>query len=147
MSDADWREFQDQSLWWALPPTQMAARYYPAVIPISVLAGLSERCAWNLRRRARHQALCDVSFSYLWIEAFPGIAWSRSLPEAAGWIKARLLPDAQARKVRATSAQHDLPIASSQWGHLSQRRRVLRWMLSRQARPQVMHVVQSALSE
>jgi hypothetical protein len=147
MSDADWREFQDQSLWWALPPIQLTARYYPAAVPTAVLAELSERCAWNLRRRARHQSLSDVSFSYLWIEAFPGIAWSQSLCEAAWWIKSRLLPDEQMRTVRANSAQHELPIASSQWGHMSQGQRILRWLLSRQARPHVMHVVQTALSE
>jgi len=147
MSDADWREFQDQSLWWALPPMQLAARYYPAVVPTCVLAGLSESCAWNLRRRARHQRLSDVSFSYLWIEAFPGIAWSQSLSEAVQWIKSRLLPDAQIRRERAAYARNEVTIANSKWGHLSQRRRMLRWMLSRQARPQVMHVVQTALSE
>jgi hypothetical protein len=30
---------------------------------------------------------------------------------------------------------------------LSQRRRIVRWMLSRQGRPHVIHVVQTALSE
>jgi hypothetical protein len=152
MCETDWQELLAQSshpsgLWWALPPVQLTVRYYPSAVPAPVLAELSDRCAWNLRRRARHQTLSDVSFSYLWIEAFPGIAWSQSLSEAAMWIKCRLLPDAQARTVRANSARHEVPIANSQWGHLSQRRRILRWMLSRQARPHVIHVVQTALSK
>jgi hypothetical protein len=152
MCETDWQELLAQSnhasgWWWALPPIQLTARYYPAAVPAPVLAELSDRCAWNLRRRARHQTLCDVSFSYLWIEAFPGIAWSQSLSEAVMWIKCRLLPDAQTRTVRANSAENEVPIANSQWGHLSQRRRIVRWMLSRQVRPHVIHVVQTALSE
>jgi len=152
MTDADWQQFRSQSgnpggLWWALPPMQLTARYYPTAVPAAVLAELSEQCRWNLRRRARSQTLSDASLSYLWIEAFPGIGWSQSLLEAAKWVKSRLLPDAHRRLERANAAEHERPFASSQWGHLSQRRRMLRWLLSRQARPQVMHVVQTALSE
>jgi hypothetical protein len=147
MSQADWGEFENQSSWWALPPLQMTARYYPAVVSPSVLAALSDHCVWNLRRRARQQVLSDVSLSYLWIEAFPGITWSQSLPEAAEWVKHRLVPNMQVRLERAAAKKTEVPFANSQWGHLSQRQRILRWILTRQARPQVMHVVQSALSE
>jgi len=82
MSSADWAELlrHGQSSggpWWALPPLQLTTRYYGSVVPKAVLGALHDHCHWSLRRIVRDQSLSDVSLSYLWIEAFPGIGWSR----------------------------------------------------------------------
>ena len=149
MSEADWTELLgSRSLkWWAFPPLILVNRYYKAAVPISLLAVLSDRCKWHLRRAASQQTLSDVSLSYLWIEAFPGITWSQSLSEAAQCIKSRVMPDATLRRLRKAAAQSEVAVANSEWGHLSQRQRILRWLLSRRARPYTMHAVQSAFND
>jgi putative nucleotidyltransferase-like protein len=147
MSEADWESLLKGNHWWALPPIQLVARYYRTAVPTAVLAALADHCAWNLRRRARHQTLSEVSFSYLWIEAFPGIGWCQSPAEALQCIRNRILPDAEVRHLRKVIVKDEVAMVHSEWGHLTQRQRILRWMLSRQARPNTLHAVQAAIAQ
>jgi hypothetical protein len=147
MSEVDWEGLLTGNHWWALPPMQLVARYYRGAVPPSVLEALAERSAWSLRRRARQQTLSEVSFSYLWIDAFPGIGWCQSPPEALKWIRNRILPNAEVRRLREVVAKDQVAMVHSEWGHLSQRQRILRWILSRQARPDTLHAVQAAIAQ
>jgi Uncharacterised nucleotidyltransferase len=151
MSNSDWNELlalgcETDGPWWALPPLQLTTRYYAATVPTAVRDALAEHCQWHLRRLARHRSLSDVSFSYLWIEAFPGIGWSRSLSEVMQYVASRLRPSEETLHLRKVVAQTEVVPSQSQWSHLSQSQRMLRWLTCRQARPDTLHAVRMALA-
>lgn len=130
--------------WWALPPLELAARYYPGAIPARVLDRLS--CSWLLRQVTRRRSLSDVSPSYLWVDAFPGIEWSRSTAEMVRYAANRIRPSPQMLALRRSWLESEGAGAQSQWQHLSQGRRILRWVISKPARDQTLHVVRAALA-
>jgi hypothetical protein len=151
MADSDWEELkQGQNMnrrWWALPPLQLTARYYPDAVPTDVLAALSNHCPWTLRHVVRHRRLSDVSLSYPWVEAFPGIAWSRSCAEIVEYIGGRIWPDKESRRQRDIRLETEPATSESQWGRLSQRQRMLRWLTSRPLRVETLHPVRMALAQ
>lgn len=148
MARSDWAEFAKQGEpWWALPPLQLTARYYPDAIPAEVLAEISEHCPWTLRHIAGHQCLSDVSLSYPWIEAFPGIGWSRSLAEIVQYVRDRIWPDNEILHLRKVRVETDMAASQTQWCRLSQRQRVLRWMTSRPLRAETLYPVRMALAQ
>jgi len=152
MTGSDWDELATQGEnshrpWWALPPLQLTARYYPEVVPTDVLAAISDHCPWTLRHLVRHQSLSDVSLSYPWIEAFPGIRWSRSLAEVLEYVGGRIWPDNEALRLRKLRVETDMAASEVQWCRLSQRQRVLRWMTSRPLRAETLYPVRVALAQ
>ena len=152
MAGVDWDELvkQGQNVnrhWWALPPLQLTARYYPHAVPPNVLAALSKQCPWTLRQVMRHRRLSDVSMSYPWIEAFPGIAWSRSGTEIVEYLGDRIWPPKEMRRQRAKLVETELAASAVQWGRLSQRQRILRWLISRPLRVDTLHAVRMALAQ
>jgi hypothetical protein len=159
MTAADWDELLspesalDPTAWWAFPPLALTARYY-ACVPEKVLAAAAERCQWVLRAALRRRNLSDVSLSRMWIPAFPGIEWSRSLSEALTYAVRRILPDAKQRSLRPMLAvaqpeaeQANLAIPGSAWTDLSQGQRMLRWLLSRPPRPETLGPIRGALAQ
>ena len=152
MSGPDWDELLTQGvdtggLWWALPPLQLTARYYDVSVPAPVLDTLAGHCHWTLRRIVRHQSLSDVSMSYLWIEAFPGIGWSRTAAEVMEYVSRRIRPDKETIRQRKLLIDSEVAFSHSQWSRLSQGQRMLRWVVSRQARVDTMHAVRTALAQ
>jgi hypothetical protein len=152
MADSDWDDLvkRGQNMnrrWWALPPLQLTARYYPDAVPTDVLAALSKDCPWTLRQAVRHRRLSDVSMSYPWVEAFPGIVWSRSCAEIVEYIGGRIWPDKEMRRLRAKLVETEVAASATQWGRLSQRRRILRWLTSRPLRVGTLHAVRMALAQ
>jgi Uncharacterised nucleotidyltransferase len=153
MAGSDWNELvkpeqKDMNRrWWALPPLQLTARYYPDAVPEDVLAALCDHCPWTLRQVVRHRRLSDVSLSYPWIEAFPGIAWSRSGAEIVEYIGGRIWPSKELRRLRAKLVETEVAASATQWGRLSQRQRMLRWLTSRPLRVETLHAVRMALAE
>jgi hypothetical protein len=152
MSDSDWDELLQHGRnaggpWWALPPLQLTARYYDTAVPKDVLAALANHCQWTLRRVARHQSLSDVSLSYPWIEAFPGLGWCRSVAEMLECIASRIRPDAATLRLRKVAVETQVATAQSDWGRLSQGQRMLRWVISRQTRAETLHAVRNALAQ
>jgi hypothetical protein len=150
MSAADWDEFlafgsRAQPLWWAFPPLQLAWRYY-AAIPPTVLRTLAQACPYILRRIAMRNRLYDVSYSYLWVNAFPGIAWSQSPRDAARYVASRLRPSASHLELRALVA-NQVWAQQARWARQSQGRRILRWVTSRQTRQPTMYVVHAAFAQ
>jgi hypothetical protein len=151
MTESDWDELLQgcsigRRLWWALPPLRLTLRYYGLSVPARVLRALESDCPWVLRRKAQRPILSDVSFSHLWVDAFPGIEWSRSIREMLSYAASRVRPSAEQLAARATSAATQDWAADSQWSTLSQSRRVARWLLSRQVRPATMHVLRATLA-
>lgn len=153
MTETDWAQVPPHDgsgkhgMWWAWPPLCLTARYYAAAIPTSVLEAFAARCPRRLRRIARHWRLSDVSLSHLWIDAFPGINWSHSPTEAARYIVSRVWPSRATRALRGELVRTEVAAAANQWNHLSQTRRLMRWLTSRPPRPETMHPVRMALAQ
>jgi hypothetical protein len=151
MTPADWsdtlaavRDTPDPSLWWAFPPLMLAHRYHGGV-PEEVLARTAAGCSPLLRRLARRRLVSDVSLSYLWISAFPGIEWARSLREAASYARTRLLPSAETRALRRSYADAQPLVSGGEWAQASQARRIVRYLTSRPARQETVQPVLRAL--
>jgi hypothetical protein len=148
MSSADWVVATgDPSRWWALPPLALTTRYYPQAIPRHVVAELAPVCTRSLRRFCRGRSLTDVSLSHLWIEAVPGIEWSKSTVERVRYLGSRLFPGRELRAAREEIVTTHLPwLSEDAWTRLPHSKRVLRWMISRTPRAQTMYPVNAVLT-
>ncbi len=135
-----------QGPWWFLPPLLLARRYYPDIVPSSVLSRLQGSCPARLSRATARRTLTDFSLSNVWIRAFPGIEWSRSMAESVRYMLARVRPDAEARAVRKADATSTPWAAGSGWNGLSQTSRVVRWVTSRPTRSATMYVIRETLA-
>jgi hypothetical protein len=151
MTDADWNEIAEPKspapLWWAYPPLEMVARYYESRVPARVLAVLKSDCPYILRALGTHKSLVEVSYSYLWIKAFPGIEWSQSLLEMVDYALSRVRPDATHLALRENQAASQIWAKQGDWSGMSQGRRIARWLTSRQTRPATMHVIAAAFGQ
>jgi hypothetical protein len=152
MTDEDWHAVlkageRGGRPWWAFPPLNLVSRYFPRDIPVWVLTELTGECPYLLERVSRRRTLCDVSYSHLWVDAFPGMEWSQSLSEALEYLASRVRPSAEHIALRARNAKSEAWGSRSQWSHLSQSRRVLQWITSRPTRPVTMLAVRAALAQ
>jgi Uncharacterised nucleotidyltransferase len=151
MTEADWDELLEwrssgQALWWVLPPLKLTLRYYALGVPGRALQALESQCPWVLRRNARRLIVSDVSLSHLWIDAFPGIEWSRSIREVLSYAACRIRPSPEHLAERASNVVWQDWAADNPWASLPQGRRIARWLVSRQVRPATMHVLRAALT-
>jgi hypothetical protein len=124
----------------------MTARYYDS-IPEHVINATSDRCRWLLKRTCGRRTLSDVSLSYLWVTAFPGIEWARSPGEMLTYMMQRIAPNAAQRSYRQVMAKTEPSAVHSTWAHMSQRQRVLRWLTSRPTRFESLRPIQMALAQ
>jgi hypothetical protein len=151
MSGEDWDEVVASNSpvrsWWAFPPLELVSRYYPASVPAEVLLALKSDCTYILRALAAHKSLVEVSYSYLWVKAFPGIEWSQSLREMLHFAFSRVRPDTTHMARRKQVADGQIWAKQGDWSRMSQGRRILRWLSSRQTRPAVMHVISAAFAQ
>jgi hypothetical protein len=151
MSDADWNEIAEPNApaprWWAYPPLELTARYYRGSVPARVLGALKSACPYILRALGTHKSLVEVSYSYLWIKAFPGIEWSQSLLEMVDYALSRVRPDAKHLALRENQAASQIWAKQGDWSDMSQARRIARWLSSRQTRPATMHVIAAAFGQ
>jgi hypothetical protein len=150
MSEPEWDDVlllrsRGRPLWWALPPLKLASRYYPSSVPSRVLEALAADCPLLLKRISGRKSLYDVSYSYLWLDALPGIEWSQSLGEMLGYVASRVRPNAEHMAYRVQTARTQAWASEGQWARLSQSRRIVRWLTSRPTRPVTMHAVRAAL--
>jgi len=129
--------------WWAYPPLLLTARYQLSSIPAPILARARALCPWPLRRVCERYRLADVSLSNIWTQAFSGIEWSGSVPEALRYAYRRLFPDHAQRVQRQLSAGQDWA-AHSPWMRQSQARRMLQWILSGHARVPTLAAIRAA---
>lgn len=149
MSPDDWHYCLDERLagpaWWALPPLTLVARYYQGAVPEAVLEQLHAACPAILRSISRHQTLTQVSCSDLWLHAFPGIEWSRSLTEVAHYMKNRIRPPQEAVEERNDMVRTQLWLRDQRWVTAPQKRRVLTWLTHPVPRMDTMYAVRAAL--
>jgi|HubBroStandDraft_1064217.scaffolds.fasta_scaffold26016_2 hypothetical protein len=149
MSEAEWAELlrsrvSQEALWWAVPPLELAARYYANSVPSEVLEGLRPGCPRALRTASRRQMLSDVSYAALRIETFPGLMWTDSLSEKLRCIQARVRPGPEQRAVHAV-LQTERWNASNGVVRRSFWRRGLEVLLTRPPRPAPMYIVRAAI--
>ena len=146
MQPEEWMFLWRGPCWWALPPLRMVARYYKDAIPDVVLATLARDCPLPLRAVSRRQTLTQVSCSELWLQAFPGLEWSRNLHEATRFIVGRISPSAEKQRERADMTRTQLWLHDGSWVTATQRRRILTWLTRKVPRMDIMHVVRMALA-
>jgi Uncharacterised nucleotidyltransferase len=151
MGDADWHDITwsrqpHARMWWAYPPLEMTSRYYAAAVPKHVIAALKDDCRFVLRALGAKKSLVDVSYSFLWVKAFPGIEWSKSIGEFLGFAASRVRPNALHLAHRRQDAATQTWAKQADWSSMSQGRRILCWLTSRQARPVTMHAITAAFA-
>jgi hypothetical protein len=153
MGPPEWQELfaqaqttSDPTLWWAFPVLALTDRYFHCV-PQPVLARLAAACHWLLRSTYRHRRLADVSLSYLWISAFPGIEWSRSPGELFSYAGTRVRPSAETLRLREEFARSQPLVSGGEWAYTSQARRVARWLLARQPRQETLQPLRVSLRQ
>jgi Uncharacterised nucleotidyltransferase len=152
MSESDWNDIITSGsaatrAWWAFPPLDLVSRYYRSSVPSRVLEAVTDECSSLLRAFARRKSLTDVSYSYIWIRAFPGIEWSQSIGEMLGYAASRVRPGTQQVALRRYAARTQSWARHNEWSRMSQGRRILRWISSRQTRPVTMLAVAAALAQ
>jgi putative nucleotidyltransferase-like protein len=152
MSESDWNEIatansRDVRMWWAFPPLELMSRYYESRVPGRVLAALRNDCSYFLRALAARKSLIEVSYSYLWVKAFPGIEWSQTPLELLAYAVSRVRPNAGHLAQRQRDATTQTWAKQGQWSKMSQGRRILRWLASRQTRPTTMHAISAAFAQ
>ena len=146
MTLADWEVLWSRgNPWWALPPLRLVARYYHNAVPPAVLARLRRGCPWWLRAAAMRQTLTRVSCSDLWLQALPGIEWSRTPGEALRYLRHRFVPDEESRKERQDMARTQLWLQGQTWVTRSHGRRILRRLAGSVPRMDTLYVVRKAL--
>jgi hypothetical protein len=123
----------------------MVARYYRNAIPAAVLARLESVCPPVLRTISRRQTLTDVSCSELWLQAAPGIEWSRSVSEVGRYMRNRVRPTKEAIQERADMVRTQLYLRGQNWVTQSHRRRLLTGLLRPIPRMDVLYAVRAAL--
>jgi len=152
LTPGDWDELlaarpNGQTLWWALAPLTLAGRYYPISIPPGLGARLGGECPWLLRVMSARQRLSDVSWSKIRIEAFPGLEWSHTLPEALAFMSSRIWPSQAARRELKEGAAQIPESSTVPWYGISHGARVLRWIWSNPPRVQTLLSVRTALAQ
>jgi Uncharacterised nucleotidyltransferase len=147
----DWEELlaarpDGRGLWWAWAPLMLAARYYTEEIPLTLFDRLGKECPWLLRKLAREQRLTDVSWSNIFIEAFPGMEWSRNALEALQFTIGRIWPSREARLELKEGAAQIPGVSTIPWYGISHGARILRWIFSRPPRVQTLLSIRAALA-
>jgi hypothetical protein len=146
----DWEEllaarFEGHGPWWAFAPMMLTARYHPAAVPSEVLARLGTHCPSLLKRHTRRRGLVGVSWSNIYVEAFPGVEWSRTPGEALRFMKSRIWPSRDALRELKEGAAQIPGVSAIPWYQQAHAKRILRWVFSRPPRVQTLLSVRAAL--
>jgi hypothetical protein len=152
MHHDDWQQLlalrrRPGGLWWALPPLELLAQYYPESIPAGVLETLRSDSPRRIRALSRRQTISDVSFAALRIEAFPGITWSTSTAKKLRYVLSRVMPGRALLDARAETTTQQAWASQDSWAQMSQAKRILTWSIGHPPRPQAMHAVRCALED
>ncbi|NID15930.1 nucleotidyltransferase family protein [Luteibacter yeojuensis] len=146
MTPSDWEPlWSGGAPWWALPPLRLVARYYRDAVPGVVLARLERDCPLLLRAFAHRQTLTRLSCSNLWLDALPGLEWTRSPRDAVRYLKNRLRPTQESVKERADMVRTQAWLQGQDWVTLGHRRRLLTWLTRPVPRMDTLYVVRKAL--
>lgn len=140
-----WDARADGAPWWALPPLRLVQRYYRNAVPQAVLKRLRADCPALLRLLSRRQTLTAASCSKLWLDALPGVEWSRTFREAGDYVMRRLRPTAEDRQERTDMVRTQLWLQGQDWVVLPHSRRILARLAHPVPRMDTLYVVNAAL--
>ena len=87
-----------------------------------------------------------MSFSYLWVSAFPGIEWSLSPGQMCAYAAQRIVPRKDTLALRVAYAQAQPQVNGGEWAYTSQAGRIARWLLRRQPRQETIQPVRAVLA-
>lgn len=151
MTEVDWEDLlrlhgSDRRLWWAAPPLMLAARYFTGTVPHDVLVHLERGTPWLLRRMTRQRGLAEFSYSHVYIDALPGILWTRSPAQALRYASARIFPTREQRAQIEVVSRTGPWSSEPRWHRQSQVRRILQWISSRPTRTETLQPVRAALA-
>jgi hypothetical protein len=147
MTQSDWAVVcgeSAQSTWWALPPLRLAARYYRNAVPTNVIANTRAGCPALLRAVSYRQTLTRVSSSRLWLQALPGIEWSRTAREASRYLYNRIRPTQESIQERADMVRTQAWLQGQKWVTAPQRQRILKRLAGRVPRMDALYAVRAA---
>lgn len=136
----------DDAPWWALPPVTLTTRYYDDAALAELRDRFETKCPPLLRTISHHQTLTQVSCSELWLHAFAGVEWSRSLGEAKNYVVNRVKPSKETIQERSDMVRTQLWLRDQPWVTQSRGRRLLRWLTSGAPRMDTLYVVRAALA-
>lgn len=146
----DWHEIQalirDRQYWWAFAPLALLERYFPNIVPASVLGEARDACGWLLRTSIVRRTLADVSLSAPYVQAFPGVEWSRTIDEVVRYVSERVRPTPEILELRKQFDKHQALGQDMSWVRQSQTTRMMRWLLSRPARVETIATVRAAFT-
>lgn len=142
-----WDHDTDEAPWWALPPLQLVSRYYQGAVPAALLYELELDCHALLRSVSRHHTLTQVSCSELWLHAWPGLEWVRSVREAGHYLLNRLRPSEEAKQERDDMIRTQLWLQGSPWVKSRQLSRIVTLLTRSVPRMDTMYVVRAALAQ
>ncbi|AIF46974.1 nucleotidyltransferase family protein [Dyella japonica] len=142
-----WGDGTTEPPWWALPPLLLVSRYYHGAVPATLLYELERDCPAVLRFASKHLTLTQVSLSELWLHAWPGIEWARSVREVGQYVRNRVRPSAEARQERADMVRTQLWLQESTWVTSSQLHRIVAWLTHPVTRTDTMYAVRAALGQ
>jgi hypothetical protein len=91
--------------------------------------------------------LSEVSYTYPWIDAFPGMEWARSTGAKLRYVLHKIRPDPEQLAIREALLRSEPRHAQSEWARLSQFRRILRWLTSSPARVETLAAVRAAFEQ
>ena len=151
MCPMDWdallkRRISGQPPWWALPPLELVARYYPGRVPPAVLAALRSLCPRMLRERARRQTVSDVSYCTLKAQAFPALPWAITFSDKFDYVRMRGRLYHKMEALRA-NWNREAQAASNPWRQQSRSRRIVHWLLARSLRHSPTYLVRAVLAD
>lgn len=147
MSVMDWEALWDQRKpWWSWPVLRLVAKYYRNAIPATVLERARKDCPRWLRLVSSRQTLTHVSCSHLWLQAMPGIEWSRTAGEVLRYLKRRFRPDGETRRERVEMVRTQLWLQGQSWVTMSHGRRLVRRLRRAVPRMDTLYVVRAALA-
>ena len=151
MSASDWTEVLERPgaqrpTWWAFPPLQLTTRYF-SCIPQRALDNAERGCPRRLASAYKSRTLSDVSYTYPWIDAFPGMEWARSPGTKLRYALHKIRPDPEQLAIRAALLRSEPRHAQSEWARLSQFRRILRWLTSSPERVETLAAVRAAFEQ
>lgn len=141
-----WPAHAGDAPWWALPPLTLTARYYNDTVLAALRDPLETACPALLRTISHHQTLTQVSCSELWLHAFAGVEWSRSLGEAKSYVTNCVKPSKEKMQERSDMVRTQLWLQDQPWVTQSRGRRMLRWLARGAPRMDTLYVMRAAMA-
>jgi len=132
-------------LWWGSGVLLITSRYFPQWIPAPVLEALMQGCPSRLRRVVSSRSIADFSYSRLFHDPFPGLAWTRTYREMLDYLTARLMHAREQLRNRRLLDKTELWDPNSTGRDGSQTARLLRGFTLRSLRKASTRTVRAAL--